>query len=189
LIRNRAELALRRQAPPPELARELGAISETATRAIAGVRALSRGLRPPELDQLGLTQALRWLGQNVAETFGGKLEFQVGMVDRLLTGPAEVDVYRIAQEALNNAVRHSAASEITFEAALNGNEFRLSVFDNGRGLHVADLGAGAARGIGLKTMHERAALLDGRLEVRSEDNVGTRLTLIVPVPAVATGAL
>ncbi len=182
LIRNRAQLALRRHSPSEELSRELDSISETAARAIGGVRALSRGLRPPELDQLGLTQALRWLGQNVKDAYAGKLEFQVDPVDGLLPRLSEVDVYRIAQEALNNAVKHSGASEITFEVSRNGPLFQLSVFDNGHGFSAGEESEATGRGVGLKTMRERAAMLRGELELRSEESVGTRLTLLVPVP-------
>ena len=185
LIRNRAEMALRRHAPTPELTRELTSISETASRAIGGVRALSRGLRPPELDQLGLTQALRWLAQNVAESYGGRLEFQVDSVDGLLPRQLEVDVYRIAQEALNNAVKHSAASEITFEVVRTEGLLQVSVFDNGRGFPSGAEAEGSPQGYGLKTMRERAAMLQGELELRSEGSVGTRLTLQVPVPVPA----
>lgn len=182
LIRNRAEMALRRHTPSPDLTRELTSISETASRAIGGVRALSRGLRPPELDQLGLTQALRWLAQNVAESYSGRLEFQVDSVDGLLPRQLEVDVYRIAQEALNNAVKHSEASEITFEVVRNDDSMQVSVFDNGRGFATHIQSDGSPHGYGLTTMRERAAMLQGELELRSEGSVGTRLTLQVPVP-------
>ncbi|MBN9691350.1 MAG: hypothetical protein J0M24_14025 [Verrucomicrobia bacterium] len=179
LIRNRAELALRRHTPPADLAKELDSISLTASRAINGVRALSRGLRPPELDQLGLTQALRWLGQNVAEAYGGTLETRIDNVDKLLPQPAEVDFYRIAQEALTNSLKHSGATEITYEVDRQGDRIQLSVFDNGRGLKRDP--ESEAAGSGMKTMRERAAMLHGDLEVRSELGKGTRLTLKVPV--------
>ena len=179
LIRNRAELALRRHTPPPDLAKELDSISLTASRAIHGVRALSRGLRPPELDQLGLTQALRWLGQNVAEAYGGTIETRIDTVDKLLPQPAEVDFYRIAQEALTNSLKHSGATEITYEVDRQGDRIQLSVFDNGRGLKRDQ--ASEAAGSGMKTMRERAAMMHGELEVRSEPGKGTRLTLKVPV--------
>jgi signal transduction histidine kinase/ligand-binding sensor domain-containing protein len=181
LIRNRAEMALRRPGSSPELARELGSISETAARAIGGVRALARGLRPPELDQLGLTQALRWLAQNVGEVFDGRLEFRVDPVDGLLVGEQELDVYRIGQEALNNALKHSAARELTFEVQLTDGMLELSVFDNGLGFEENEENAGRRSGSGLKIMEERAAMLRGTLELHSEPGVGTRLTLRVPV--------
>lgn len=186
MIRNRTEMALRRHAPTPELSRELSAISETAARAIGGVRALARGLRPPELDQLGLTQALRWLGQNVSGAFGGRLEARIDEVDGRLDREQELDFYRIGQEALSNAMKHSGAAEITFEVQAVDGALVLSVFDNGRGFETdadtADGSAARASGSGLKIMDERAAMLRGTLELRSEPGVGTRLTLRVPVP-------
>lgn len=181
LIRNRAELARQRGAPDAETARQLGAISETAVRAINGVRALSRGLRPPELDQLGLTQALHWLGRNVAETFSGRFEFRVEAVDGALDHDQELDLYRVAQEALNNAVKHSGATEITFEVQRAEGALQLSVFDNGRGFVADEAAADPRVGSGLRNMDERAALLRGTLELHSVPGTGTRLTLRVPV--------
>lgn len=180
VIRNRAELALDRQKPEPPLARELQAISDTAARAILGVRAMSNGLRPPELDQLGLTQALIWLGETVRDGLRGRLDARVEPVDGLLPRELELHVYRVVQEALNNAVKHSNAAEITLEVERDGDGLRLSVFDNGRGFNVDTLTFDPRAGSGLRTMHERAAMLRGTLELRSAPGVGTRLTLVVP---------
>jgi signal transduction histidine kinase/ligand-binding sensor domain-containing protein len=181
LIRNRAELALQQFGRDNALSSHLGSISETAARAIQGVRALSRGLRPPELDQLGLTQALRWLGQNVRESFSGELEARIEMVDGALDKAQEVDFYRVAQEALNNAVKHSGASEITFEVQWAEAGLQLSVFDNGRGFETAASTQPGKLGSGLKNMNERAALLRGNLDLHTVLQVGTRLTLQVPL--------
>lgn len=182
LIRNRAEIALRQASPDPDVARQLSSISDTAARAIEGVRALSRGLRPPELDQLGLTQALRWLGKNQAESIEQKLDFRVEELDGALSPELEVDFYRVAQEALNNSVKHSGATEITFEALWSEAGLQLSVFDNGRGFNREEVEANPRSGSGLKNMQARSALLRGTLEWHSEPGVGTRLTLLVPVP-------
>jgi signal transduction histidine kinase len=183
LIRNRAELALRRHDPAPPLASELREISGTAARAIQGVRALARGLRPPELDQLGLTEALRWLARELAAVFAGRLESRVDDVGGLLPRAAEVDFYRIAQEALNNAVKHAVATEITLEVLRGPGVVQLAVFDNGRGLPAPALGAAEpAAGSGLRIMRERAALLGGELAFATSPGVGTRLTLTVPAP-------
>lgn len=182
LIRNRAEIALRQAPPEADVACQLSSISETAARAIDGVRALSRGLRPPELDQLGLTQALRWLGKNQAESIEQKLDFRVEELDGALAPEQEVDFYRVAQEALNNAVKHSGASEITFEALWSEAGLQLSVFDNGQGFNREETEANPRCGSGLRSMQARTALLRGTLELHSEPGVGTRLTLLVPVP-------
>lgn len=188
LIRNRSDLALQRHDPNATLARELIAISATAGRAIEGVRTLARALRPPELDQLGLTQALRWLGKSTAEGIHGRLESRIDEIDGLLTRDRELHFYRIAQEALSNAIKHSAAGEISLEAERRNDGIHLSVFDNGEGFGpVAD--DARAPGSGLKTMHERAAILGGTLEIRTESGVGTRLTLFVPAVAQPTPAM
>lgn len=181
LIRNRAELALRRHEPATAVAEQLTSISETAARAIGGVRALSRGLRPPELDQLGLTQALHWLGKNVAESFAGNFDFRIEPVDGALDREQELDLYRVAQEALNNAVKHSSATEITFEVQRVDGMLQMSVFDNGRGFVADEAAADPRVGSGLKNMNERAAMLRGTLELQSVPETGTRLTLRVPV--------
>lgn len=182
LIRNRAEIALRHGTTAAELDRQLSSISETAARAIQGVRALSRGLRPPELDQLGLTEALRWLGRNCAESAPQRIEYRVDDMDDALSTDQEVDFYRVAQEALNNAVKHSGATEITFEVQWVESGVQLSVFDNGRGFDVEDTESRPRAGSGLRNMQARAALLRGSLELHGEPGVGTRLTLLVPVP-------
>jgi len=184
LIRNRSELALQRLQPSQELGRELGAISSTAARAIGGVRALSRGLRPPELDQLGLTLALRWLVTNTAEATTCRIESRVDDVDGCLPHELELDFYRIAQEALNNAVKHGQATEITLETSRTASHLHLSVFDNGRGFVVPAVADSFTSGSGLKTMRERAAMLNGTLEIRSEPRVGTRISLEAPVDVV-----
>ncbi len=186
LIRNRSELALQRLEPTADLARELHAISATAARAIHGVRSLSRGLRPPELDQLGLTQALRWLGTNAAEASSSRLESSIAPIDGLLPRELELDLYRVAQEALNNAMKHGHASEITLEVERDPQQITLSVFDNGQGFDPATTADQPTSGSGLSTMRERAAMLGGTLDIRSERNIGTRLTLLVPLPTPPT---
>ncbi len=185
LIRNRAEIALRRGGAGSEVAGQLQSISATAARAIDGVRALSRGLRPPELDQLGLTQALRWLGQNNAESAPQRIEFRIEDVDAALGAEPEVDFYRVAQEALSNAVRHSGATEITFEVQWTPEGLQISVFDNGNGFTRdtdTDGEASSRNGSGLRNMEERAGLLNAVFTLHSEPGVGTRLTMVVPVP-------
>lgn len=181
LIRNRSELALQRLEPSASMSRELHAISATAARAIQGVRSLSRGLRPPELDQLGFTQALRWLATNTAEASQARLEARIEDVDGCLPRELELDVYRIAQEGLNNAMKHAEAAEMTLEVERRPSCITLSLFDNGRGFDPTQITDSPDRGSGLKTMRERAAMLGGTFEIRSELGMGTRLTLEVPL--------
>ncbi|MGE3313189.1 MAG: sensor histidine kinase, partial [Limisphaerales bacterium] len=138
---------------------------------------------PPELDQLGLSQALRWLAANAAEASAFRLESRIEDLDGHLAPELELHVYRVAQEALTNAMKHGDATEVTLEAERAPTLIALSVFDNGKGFDIRDASPGApSPGTGLKTMNERAAMLGGDLEIRSEPGIGTRVTLRAPLP-------
>lgn len=181
LIRNKVQIALNHSPNDPLLMAHLNAISQTALRAIEGVRALSKGLHPPELHHLGLTSALDRLATRVRESFAGSMEFHVDAVDGLLDRERELDVYRIAQEALGNALRHAAASDITFEVCRLPEAVQISIFDNGSGFDTRLLRDPQSTGSGLANMDQRAKWLGGRLELHSEPGTGTRVTLAVPL--------
>jgi len=141
---------------------------------VLDVRRIVEGLRPPALDELGLDGALRQLVERT--TRGLKLGVEVSMPDELPDIPAAVEVaaYRVAQEALTNAVRHSGADLARLVLDVTDAEVRLEVADNGSGEVRARPG-----GIGLTTMYERAAEIGGRLSIKATD-CGTTITLWLP---------
>jgi signal transduction histidine kinase len=96
----------------------------------------------------------------------------------MLDPEREIDAYRIVQEAIGNAARHSRASLIWIDGAVADNEIRLEIGDDGKGLdrHAS------IRGLGLSGMEERAAILHARLELRSGPGQGTVITLVIPRP-------
>lgn len=139
---------------------------------VADVRAVSHGLRPPVLDQVGLSTALRQLVASLEPIEG------VAQVDDLddLAAATEVAAYSIAAEAVTNAVRHSAASRVRLDASRDDQYVRLTVSDNGRGLP-----AHPRAGVGMTSMRERAVEVGGTLEHRSAPGGGTVVSLTVPV--------
>jgi two-component system, NarL family, sensor histidine kinase UhpB len=151
---------------------EFAQLAEIVQRGLDDVRRISLELRPGALEELGLLNALISLCVGVSE--------QTGMrVRRELEGPVpdlppevELAVYRIAQEALTNAVRHSRATEVAVSLRSDGEELLLSVKDNGQGLpeHVV-------AGGGLTGMRERAMLIGARLEVESIAGAGVEVKL------------
>jgi len=186
VIKNRAATGLKMSDVPSALAAQLGEIVDGATRAIAEVRAITHALRPAELDHAGLTSAIGWLAEEVAQSSGLKLEQSVDAVDGLLSPEGEVSLYRIVQEALNNVVKHAAATAVTLELKRKGSTLQLSIFDNGRGLPSAALprpGAQAKGGLGLPGIKERARLLGGEAQLHSTEGRGTRLTVTIRIPA------
>jgi PAS domain S-box-containing protein len=167
--------SLERFPDPSSLAAGLNDAAETIERAIVQVRSLSLELRPPLLDDLGLRAALRWLLDQQAKRCG----IRVRLVSRHLrdrVGPTiETACFRIAQEALNNAVKHAHADCVTFELAEADRMLHLHARDDGEGFDVAAARARAQLGasLGLIGMEERAALAGGGIAWTSGPGRGT----------------
>ena len=169
-------------------------LSETATERLEefqelidsilqGVRRFSRDLRPSVLDDLGLLPALEWLTANLVEGDGIKTELKVYGDRRRLPPEAELALFRIVQETLNNIRRHSRASKVVTVVKFDEGRVRITVDDNGQGFELPGrTGDLVAMGkLGLVGMYERAHLLDGTLMVRSEPGKGTTVTVDMPV--------
>jgi PAS domain S-box-containing protein len=153
---------------------------EELHQVVDGVRRIARGLRPPELEDVGLEAALR---AHVRErTSQGRVRLELGDRGTRLSEDAALSIYRIAQEALGNALRHSHADVVVLRTAEREGTFVLEVADDGAGFdpsRLADPGAG----LGLVGMRERAVAVGGSLEVLSSPGDGTRVRLKVPLPA------
>jgi two-component system, NarL family, sensor histidine kinase UhpB len=166
-------LSRRSEAPREEL-REA---RETAEAALDDVRRLARSLRPEALDQLGLVPALSSLCTRLSQRTGLPIrrEFPTAAPD--LSGDAELVVYRVAQEALTNVVRHARAGEARVVLRPGDGRVELLVEDDGMGIGGA---AATSRG-GIRGMRERALLVGGRLTLVARPEGGTRVRLEVPV--------
>lgn len=160
---------------PAHLVPRLVQVQELARGNLNEVRRIARHLRPTMLDDLGLPYALHGL-VDIAEADSG-IAF-VREIDGVLPALApedELALYRIAQEALTNVLRHAAASAVTVRLERAGSGARLTVADDGRGTLVA---AGAESG-GIRGMRERAVAAGGRLEIASRVGEGTVVTFTV----------
>jgi PAS domain S-box-containing protein len=147
--------------------------------AIENTRSLARGLSPVSAQSGGLSAALAALAARASDRYGVRVEFR----DKL-TVPLELNegyathLYRIAQEALTNVVRHSLASEVSIGLEIVGDELQLRVDDNGRGFtHQPPGGAG----LGLKMMRYRAQMLGGDLVLESSANGGASVRCSCPL--------
>jgi two-component system NarL family sensor kinase len=170
-------------APPAGVQRALERIGALANDAGEQVRSLSRQLHPPEWQRLSLGTAIRqlWESSGVPQMFEASLEIEP--LPREPEQEAKVLVYRAAQEALANLVRHAKASRVEMKLETRGRMVVLSVQDNGVGFDVARLlsePANVMQGIGLRSIREQAASLGGALDMVS-GAAGTRLELSVPL--------
>ena len=151
---------------------ELSELAETVQHSLEDVRRISRELRPEALDELGLVHALIALCSRVEEQSGIR-------VHRRLEGPLpefspeiELAIYRIAQEALTNVVRHSNATQVTVSLRRVGGQLVLSIKDDGQGLPEQVDG-----GAGLTGMRERAMLIGAELAIESAPGAGVEVKL------------
>jgi two-component system, NarL family, sensor kinase len=161
---------------------------EALNDAIKEVRRLSHDLRPPALDDLGLTAALTALSGHFSERTGIPAILEAEPGRDVLKAEASTALYRVAQEALNNVERHSGASEVRIRLWNERGRARMTISDNGNGFEES---AGKTRGrhqngLGLRNMQERIAHFGGILLVRSNAE-GTVLTAMLPLSANTDG--
>lgn len=158
---------------------DLVALAALLGEAIHEARSVAQGLCPLQAAPDALAPALHALAKRTRQTAGIACEFR-GSGDLAVPDPAAAQhLYRIAQEAVGNAVRHARASAITVELAGGGDSLSLRVEDDGVGPPDGRTGDG----MGLRTMSFRAQLLDGELAVEPAPGGGTRVSCRVPRPA------
>jgi len=170
-----------RASGPPEMAGNESSFQrgcDALSEAIVEGRRIIEGLRPSALDDLGLQEALRDLAEHTAQAAGWELSLDLKPLPEEPEKTVGVTLYRVAQEALNNARKHAGASHVSLSMA-NGSGISLKVRDDGVGFdlkHVEEHG----HGLGITTMSERVALLKGKYEIQSTPQEGTEVSLWVP---------
>lgn len=168
--------ATRRNAPP-DLGAELTETRTLANQAMQELLSLAQQLRPTALDDLGLKAALAGHVSELGEQ--GELETSFEARGDLSGLPPEVQLvlYRVAQEALSNTIRHSEAKSVRVSLAREDGAVTLTIGDDGRGFTFEQ----ASGGLGLQGMRERALLVGGDLRIESRPERGTRVSLTVPI--------
>ncbi|HHY75519.1 MAG TPA: PAS domain S-box protein [Firmicutes bacterium] len=150
--------------------------------AIQDLREFARNLRPPVLDDFGLVSACEWLAEQTAKE-GISVVFAPSGDIRRLSGEVEVTAFRIVQEALANAVKHSRATQVEVGLEFLEDTLLITVRDNGRGFELPEgVGAfGRAGQMGLVGMFERAEMMGGSIDLQSALGKGTVLTVSIPL--------
>ena len=152
-------------------------ISDLARNNLDEVRRLATGLFPVKIEQNGLEWALEELATGTTARSHTKCSFIMRPLITFKDQYAAVQLFRIAQEAVSNAVRHGKARNVILELTANNGTVNLSICDDGAGLSATS----ANSGLGLHTMKYRARSLGGSLEISSEAGRGTTVICSVPV--------
>jgi signal transduction histidine kinase len=156
----------------------VGSLRELVVSTLQDVRRLAVELRPSALDDFGLVPAIERLAATVAEQSQLEVDVAARLGERRLPRDAESVLYRTAQEALTNIVKHAAAARVSITLVRKEGSAVVVVEDDGRGFDPGSVRDGA---LGLTGMRERLALVGGRLSVESSPDSGTSLVAEVPV--------
>ncbi len=159
-----------------EVRTQLQSVASVAERTVEAVRRIALSLRPSMLDDLGLVPALEWQAREVGHRTGLNVHVEAEDSAGELPDPHLTCIYRVAQEALQNCVRHAAAKCVRIGLHKVAKTVMLNVEDDGRGFLT-----GRTRGLGLLGMEERVSQLGGRFRVQSEPGRGTTVTAELPL--------
>ncbi|HWK08819.1 MAG TPA: two-component regulator propeller domain-containing protein, partial [Vicinamibacterales bacterium] len=182
IIRNWSQLGARLLEPQAPAREELDLIATTASQAIAEVREIAYDLGPYHLDRIGLAAALGDMLRRAAEASSMRVTTDLESHDGALSRDTEMNLYRIAQEALNNVMKHAQAKTVAVSLKHEGARIRLTIADDGVGFapdppaHARD---GEGRGFGLTSIAERVRLLRGTLSIRSSPGQGTTVDVVL----------
>jgi two-component system sensor histidine kinase UhpB len=168
-----------------DLRSRLDSAHRLATRTLTELRKIVSGLRPTILDDLGLIPAMRWYARSNLEEAGVRVEVNASDEEMPLSPQLNSTLFRIAQEAVNNILRHAQAKSVLITLRQNGEGVRLGIEDDGKGFDIFMIQEQAIRlqRLGLLGIQERAEMVGGQVSVNSAPGKGTQIQVYVPLPA------
>ncbi|OBK65641.1 GAF domain-containing sensor histidine kinase [Mycolicibacterium fortuitum] len=171
--------AAARAVEPDAVAEQLAAARELVALTLQEARAAISGLRPPVLDDLGLSGGLASLARSIP-----RIPIDVDLAETRVPDHIELALYRIAQECLQNVIKHAEADRARLTFSVDDGVARLEIVDDGMGFDTFEhpLGSDEMGGYGLLSMAERAEIVGGRLHIRSRPGAGTTVTASIPLP-------
>jgi signal transduction histidine kinase/ligand-binding sensor domain-containing protein len=162
---------------------QLGEIFDSATEAIVQTRQIAYGLRPLHLERLGLSAALEEMIDNVAASFGILFDVEIIELYDFLPLDAQINLFRIAQESINNIVRHSEATRASVSVTRDNARIEIKITDNGKGFDAPAVNGNSARsgGLGLTSIAERARILSADYSIESVPGAGTSVYISIDI--------
>jgi len=146
---------------------------------IRKVRSISSQLRPSVLDHFGITAAIEWQAKEFQKQTAIRCRLNLPKQEIQLSEAKSIVVFRVFQEILTNIARHANATRVDIHLDIEGNNLVLTVADNGKGIKPEDISA--KKSLGIFGMKERARSVNGKLTISGVSNIGTTVTLTIPI--------
>ncbi|MEW6210214.1 MAG: sensor histidine kinase [Acidobacteriota bacterium] len=186
VIKNRAFLGSKKIDDQKAALKQFDQITSAVSHAIEEVRSIAHDLRPLHLERLGLTAAIESIINDVSSSSEIKLSAHIDSIDGCFSPEAEINLYRIVQEGVNNIIKHSGAKEARVEIKRAAGRVSIRIQDDGRGFAAGveagsdnKMNSSSRRGFGLLGISERARMLGGRCMIQSAPDKGTLLSITV----------
>jgi len=162
------------------LKNNISEMSEILSETLKDVREMSYTLHPYQLERLGISKAIKSIADRAAKSSGITFTTNVDDIDKILNKDAEINLYRIIQECINNIIKHSNAAEAILNIIKSDRNISVLISDNGSGFDLNNLRSEKiSPGYGLQGMKERTKLFNGQLKLESEIGVGTSITITI----------
>ncbi len=155
-------------------------LESLVSQSLIELQRLIADLRPSHLDDLGLPAALRWYAGEVKLRIPLQAQIEITGEEQPLPAPLKIALFRVVQEALNNIVKHARAQEVRVRLHFGKDEVLVAIQDDGVGFDMNALARKNGGSWGLVGMAERATLLGGRFDIRSQVGEGTRIEVTIP---------
>lgn len=176
IIANRAKMGLKKDGTEA-MQKEFEIISSSALESIGDVRKITYNLHPLQIEEVGLTAALESMLKRISQVGDRTLSYTVEQIDELLPKDYRIHFYRLVQEVLNNAVKHSEASAVEVTVVMDEDSIRAIVKDNGKGFDPKE----KKEGYGMRSLNERVKILGGTYQIESAPGAGTIIKINIPI--------
>ncbi|HAW78393.1 MAG TPA: histidine kinase, partial [Balneola sp.] len=157
----------------------LDEIMYSATRSIEDVRNLSHALRPIHLEKFGLTDAISDLCNQLQQSSSMEWSYHIDDINELIPKDKQINFYRVVQEAVNNILKHSLASEASVIVRVSDESIQTVIWDNGSGFIRSSIKN--SEGLGFLGMKERMETLNGKMTIDSLPGEGTTIKINIPL--------
>jgi ligand-binding sensor domain-containing protein/signal transduction histidine kinase len=182
MVKQRVRESLARPVLDVAIRRDFEEVLRLADRIEGEMKTIAYALRPYHLDKVGLTRSIQELVFEMAAASGVELKAELAPIDDLFTPEAEIHIYRMIQESLNNVVKHSGAYHAAIVISRVGQDVEIRVEDDGEGLSRRREGAADGEGLGLIGIRERARMIGGDVRIESRLRRGTSMIVRLTVP-------